>query len=210
MFWLPLKKLHHAILRNFANEQPLCSSVLTYCWINFFIPTKSMVFAEKLLEMKFRRLSQEELAEMETEFVRFLAANTVTGEDWEKLKEQNPEKAEQLIALFSDIVFEKIINDIKYLEFKTPSDIKTFYCQEEKIHMIGLRIDGNSSIDFTQNQSPEQMLSLLQLSEAKLQMYQGEKAYKKDRAQELFDMMQNGALISKDGQLYKTLAQLRG
>lgn len=160
--------------------------------------------------MKFRRLTQDELKEMEVEFIRFLAANTVTGADWEKLKKDQPERAEQLIELFSDIVFEKIIGDVRYLEFKTPSDIKTFRCEAEKIYMIGLRINGESSIDFTQDQSPEQMMSLLKLAQAKLQMYQGEKAYSKERAIELFEMMQNGALISKDGKLYKTLAQLKG
>ena len=61
--------------------------------------------------MKFRRLTNEELQELEKEFVQFLVSNTVTADDWEKIKEDNPERAEGLIEIFSDIVFEKVISD---------------------------------------------------------------------------------------------------
>ena len=160
--------------------------------------------------MKFRRLDKEELKEMEAEFVRFLASNTITGEDWEKLKKNKPEQAEGLIDIFSDIVFEKILKKVKYLEIKTPVDLRTFHCEAEKIQMIGLRINGESNLDFTQNQNPDQMMALLKDSNAKLQLYKGEKVYKKEREVELFEMMeQQGALISKDGQLFKTLSQIK-
>ena len=160
--------------------------------------------------MKFRRLDKEELQEMEPEFIRFLAANTITGDDWEKLKVENLEKAEGLIDIFSDIVFENILKKIEYLEIKTPNDLRTFHCEAEKIKMIGLKINGESSVDFTKNQDPTQIMSLLRLSNAKLQLYKGEKSYAKEREVELFELMeQQGALISKDGHLYKTLAQLQ-
>lgn len=159
--------------------------------------------------MKFRRLNAEELKELETEFIRFLASNTVTGDDWEKLKKENPQNANKLIELFSDIVFEKILKDVQYLEFKSPSDLKTFHCGTDKIKLLGLRIEGESTIDFTKNQAPAEMLQLLQASKAKLQLYEGEKAYSKERALELFGMMENGALISKDGNLYKMLNGLK-
>ena len=35
--------------------------------------------------MKFRRLTLAELQELESEFIQFLAANTVTGPDWQNL-----------------------------------------------------------------------------------------------------------------------------
>ncbi|MEL7221363.1 MAG: DUF6495 family protein, partial [Bacteroidota bacterium] len=82
--------------------------------------------------MKFRRLTLEELNELEQDFVQFLVANTVTGPDWERIKTEQPDKAESLIELFSDIVFEKIIKGVRYLEFKTMDDIKTFQCLEDK------------------------------------------------------------------------------
>ena len=158
--------------------------------------------------MKYRRLTKEELQELEREFVRFLASNSITAPEWEKLKIEEPEKADGLIDIFSDIVFEQTLKKVRYLELKMPKDLRTFYCLEHKIHMIGILIDGDSTLDFTQNLSPEQMTAQLQLSGAQLKLYQGEKTYQKDREQELFELMQMGALISKDGGMYKTLMQL--
>lgn len=159
--------------------------------------------------MKYRRLSASELQDLETEFVQFLVANTVTSDDWVKLKEEEPEKAEQLIDLFSDIVFEKVIAGIEYLEVKSPKDLKTFHCQEDKIILLGLRVNGESQLDFTKSPDPQQMMQMLQLSGAKLQLYSAEKAYQPNRNEELFRMMQAGALISKDGFLYKTLEDMK-
>ncbi len=159
--------------------------------------------------MKYRRLNTEELKEMEPEFVRFLVANTVTGEDWEKIKTENPERAEQLIELFSDIVFDKILTKAEFMQFKSKNDIKTFHCLPDKIKMMGVFVEGNTSLDFTQNFAPEQMMSLLQLSNANLKLYSAEKSYAKERNQELFKMLESGCLISK-GELYKLLENLKG
>jgi hypothetical protein len=158
--------------------------------------------------MKYRRLDKEELQEMETEFVRFLVANTVTGDDWIKIKAEDPERAEKLIELFSDIVFDKILSKAEYMEFKSKNDIKTFHCLPEKIKLLGIFVEGETQLDFTQNYGPEQMLSLLQLSKANLKMYAAEKSYTKERNLELFNMLEGGCRISK-GALYQLLENLK-
>ena len=52
------------------------------------------------------------------------------------------------------------------------------------------------------------MIQQLQSSAAELQIYRAEKAYAKSREQELFDMMENGCLISK-GEMYQLLDALK-
>jgi len=42
--------------------------------------------------MRFRRLTTEELEQLEEDFVHFLAASQITAKDWEKLKEKNEAK----------------------------------------------------------------------------------------------------------------------
>lgn len=160
--------------------------------------------------MKYRRLDADELAELEQEFIQFLAANTITGSEWEKIKQETPAKAEQLIELFSDLVFDKTLSNIRYLEFKTSRDIKTFHCLPDKMILNGLRILGDTSLDFTQESDPQQMLQLLQLSGARLQLYTAEKTYTASREQELFELMEKGALISRDGALFKALEAAKG
>lgn len=159
--------------------------------------------------MKYRKLSIDELEELETEFIRFLAANTVTGDDWVKIKEEDPAKAEGLIEIFSDLVFEKIIEGIDYMEVKMPKDYKTFYCGKERIYLLGLQIEGETEFDFTKNREPAKMMEQIQSSGARLQLYSAEKAYKPNRDLELFRMMEGGARISKDGEMYKLLSNLK-
>lgn len=157
------------------------------------------------MPMKFRRLSKEELQDLEQEFVQFLVANTITGEDWVKLKEEEPAKAEGLVELFSDIVFEKVVKNVQYLEFRTPDDIKTFHCLDDKIIMNGLRMEGEAEIDLTTDLPPAEMFQKLQQSDVKLQIYTAEKGYVPDREAELFRMLEGGAKISREGQLFQAI-----
>jgi hypothetical protein len=162
----------------------------------------------KNINMKYRILSIDELQELEKEFITFLSAQSITSDLWEEMKAKQADRAQLLIEQFSDIVFEKVISNIEYLEQKSKREIRLFHCLPEKIKMLGLVIQGDTQLDFTQNMSPEQMMQHLQLSGAGLKMYQGERAYKKQREIELFELMEQGALISKDGALYKTLESL--
>lgn len=159
--------------------------------------------------MKYRRLSKEELLELESEFVRFLASHSITSDEWVKLKENEPDKVNGLIDIFSDLIFEQTLKKVQYLEQRTAKDYRTFHCLEDKIEMIGILIDGPSQLDFTQQEvSPQEMMMQLQRSNARLKMYQGEKQYQKAREEELFELMENGAMISKDGAMFKTLTSL--
>jgi hypothetical protein len=159
--------------------------------------------------MKYRRLTIDELKELEQEFVRFLAANTVTSEDWQKIKTVTPQKAENLIEIFSDIVFEKTISRISHLEHRSPQDLKLFECLDDKIKLIGIKVVGVEQVDFTKNQSPTEMLQIFRTApQGSIKMYSAEKNYQNnDRSKELFSMMQNGCLISK-GELYTTVSEM--
>ena len=157
--------------------------------------------------MKYRRLDAEELAAVEKEFVNFLVSHTITSEDWVKIKAESPEKAESLIEIFSDIVFDKVLKKVEFLEHKTSNDIKVFRCLTDKIELVGLQVEGESDLDFRKNMTPDQMISALQQSDAKLQIYQAEKSYTKAREIEVFNMMESGCLIAQ-GDLYRTLVDL--
>ncbi len=159
--------------------------------------------------MKYRRLTIEELEELEQDFIRFLASNSIIGDDWVKMKEKSPNKSNDLIDVFSDLIFERTLRKIEHLEFKTPNDMKLFHCLEDKIVMMGLFIEGHSTLDFTKPTTPNKMLQQLKNSSAQLKLYQAEKQFSRQRELELFEMMENGCLISK-GELFHTLQQLKG
>ena len=50
--------------------------------------------------MKYRILSKEELEPLKDDFIKFLSANTITGEDWVKIKAEKPEEANTLWVCF--------------------------------------------------------------------------------------------------------------
>lgn len=160
--------------------------------------------------MKYRRLRQEELKDLQPDFVAFLASNTITADDWEKIKKDTPDKADELIGMFSDIIFDKVLQNASYLEYKTVNDIKTFHFLADKIVMNGLFVEGNIEFDFKKEMGPEQMMSELKSSGAKLKLYTAEKQYKIGKQEEAFKMIENGALISKDGAIFKLLEGLKG
>lgn len=159
--------------------------------------------------MKYRRLTIDELEELQQDFVRFLASNSITGDDWAKMKVSNSDKSNEFIDIFSDLIFERTLKKVEHLEFKTTKDLKLFHCLEDKIVMMGLFVEGNSSLDFTKPTDPAKMLEQLKNSSAQLKLYQAEKQFSKQREMELFEMMENGCMISK-GELFHTLQQLRG
>ena len=66
--------------------------------------------------MKYRRLSKEQFEELHKEFINFLATQSLTAEEWSKLKLEKPELASKEMDIFSDLVWESVLSKVKYLE----------------------------------------------------------------------------------------------
>jgi hypothetical protein len=143
--------------------------------------------------MQYKRLTTEELTALEKEFIQFLSANTVTKLDWEKLIHDNSEKVEELIELFSDIVWDKTLENIKYLEFCSEKDLKTFYCGQDNIVLRGLTIESEKGSFLTQSLAELQTLNTSK--EVQLSFISSEKDYQTNRNFEMFNMIQNGCTI---------------
>lgn len=158
--------------------------------------------------MKFRLLTLEELAELEADFIKFLAANGIPAESWEKYKAEQHPKVQELMGSFSDMVFQQVLEKVEYLEFKSPNEIQCFFCEAERISLLGIKTAEPSEIDFTADANWEELMQQARQNGTRLQLYRAQKGYNKERVLELFDMMEGGAKISKDGMLYKTLEGL--
>ena len=77
--------------------------------------------------MKYRSLSTKELEPLKDDFIKFLSANTITGEDWINIKSNKPNEASTLVEVFSDIVWEKSLEKIKSLEKNSYQDSNNFF-----------------------------------------------------------------------------------
>ncbi len=158
-----------------------------------------------MTQPKYRLLTKEELVQFEKEFIDYLVVNGITGEDWAKLKETNPDKAEQITNLFSDVVFEKILRSIQFLSYIGKKEIMTFQCLKDEIVLVGIRIskehEGYEEIDFTNTEMREKYLVAPPKG---VKVFTQTKKYNKIREMELFQMTENGALID-EGNLFRTL-----
>ncbi|CAA6824619.1 MAG: Unknown protein [uncultured Aureispira sp.] len=156
--------------------------------------------------MRFRRLTNEELETLEEDFVQFLAASHITAKEWVALKENNQDKVEELIGLFSDIVLEKVFSKMDCLQHRTKDTIRVFYCQEEKISMTGLQISDPSK-DLT---NPEDLAVLADPSSLKgsVKVFQIEKAYVQERADEVFSMLYKDGCQPASKSMFDALAKM--
>jgi len=150
---------------------------------------------------EYRLLSLEELQEMENEFVNYLVVNGIAAEDWQQMKIEEPAKAERLIELFSDMVFETIMRNVQFLEYREKKELITFQCLGDKLVLVGMKAEGDSEADFT---SQEYIKKAMVSPPDGLKVYTSEKKYQKKREIELFEMTQRGCFIT-EGNLFKTL-----
>ncbi len=148
---------------------------------------------------KYRLLNQEELEELQTHFVKYLVLNGITGQDWEKLKEESPKEATKIMDLFSDVVFEKVLRKIDFIERIEKKAIYCFQCLENEMVLIGIKTE-DENIDFNESLPAEEDYQ-------KLNIFTKTKNYSKDRQREIFEMLENGCSIS-EGKLFIQLCTL--
>lgn len=146
-------------------------------------------------------LTLEELESMEKEFVDFLVLNGIPGDDWVKLKTNNPEKADGICEAFSDVVFTKILKSCRYVEKHTPKHVVSIFCDENKMFLLGIEAPDEISIDFT---NPNDFNILKNQPPVGLQRIKSEKEYSKEREVEIWEMLNNGFFVS-DPKLYMSL-----
>ncbi len=150
---------------------------------------------------KYRTLKRDELNILEKDFVQFLVTNGIMANDWELLKIEEPEKAESLIEMFSDIVFEKALSKIEFLSKTEPSAVICIQFLPESFKIRGLITDENSSIDFTQKEAIQNAI----LNPPKgLKIVGHEKPYEQSKNQDIFAFMQQGFEID-NGKFYHVL-----
>ncbi|HEY0029459.1 MAG TPA: DUF6495 family protein [Bacteroidia bacterium] len=154
--------------------------------------------------MKYKQLNTGELAALEKEFIHFLSSAQITGQDWIKMKKEESDKAEELIAVFSDMVYEKVMSKINYLEYRDAKSLTVFKCGEEEIEMVGLRVKADNPLDLTAANVFEQWNE----SESNaVEVIKSEKKYKEDRGLEVFGLLESGCLIT-DNRLFELISSM--
>jgi len=149
--------------------------------------------------MKYERLTQEQLKEMHQEFINFLASQSITNEEWEEIKTKKPQVAEDELDVFSDLVWEGVLNNVNYLEHFSPQQLFLFEFTDQHIDLIGIKIE-NEAVDINTKQGFQWLRDSL-LNED-VHIYTSRKALSEDRNKDIFALIKQGAHITK-GKLYQ-------
>lgn len=144
--------------------------------------------------MKYRILSDEELTHFEEDLKAFLIVNGVHAEEWAELNKTNPQKAVELVELFSDNVLQKVYEKIKFVEHRSEKSCLVFKMNEKEIQLISI----NSSSDSADLSTPESIHSALQNNADSLTFFQSKKSYSKNREMEIHEMLEQGCVPSSE------------
>ncbi len=151
---------------------------------------------------KYRLLTQDELAGLEKEFIDFLVVNGITAEDWGKIKANEPGNTAKIIESFSDVVFEKILRGVKFLEIYETKSVRSFKLDADEITMITMEAS-NEEADF---RNPDYIAKAMSKPPEDLLIYSTQKPYATIRELEIFKMIQSGCFIS-NGKIHSALEE---
>lgn len=153
--------------------------------------------------MKYARLTKEQFEELHPEFISFLATQSIDKAEWDNIKANKPEVAEQELDVFSDLIWEGVLTRATHLEYFSKNHVFLFHCKADQIETLVLKsID--SSIDFLTNEGLHWLGDHLFTDQ--ISMQQGAKKYA-DRNTDLFALIQQGAILS-DGKLYDQIISI--
>lgn len=138
--------------------------------------------------LKYRLLTNEELHELEEEFKHFLIINQIYDDEWKLLNQKKSEKVKELIVLFSNLVIEKALKKIVFLEIITNNGINAFYCKENEMELIGISTE-NKQFDFTLVKESSD------IKNQSLSIFKTSKPYVKTREIEVFNLINSGCSI---------------
>ena len=151
--------------------------------------------------MKYTRLTKEQFEELHPEFINFLATQSIDKAEWDKLKSEQPQVAEQELDVFSDLIWEGVLSRAAFLEHFSKNHIFLFQCFETYVQSIILK----SLVPETDFLTKEglQWLSDNMFTET-IEIKVGKKEFTEERNTSIFGLIQQGAFLS-DGKLYQQI-----
>ena len=151
--------------------------------------------------MKYARLTKEQFEELHPEFINFLAAQSIDKAEWDQIKLNQPEAAEQELDVFSDLIWEGVLTRAEYLEHFSKNHIFLFRCFDKHIKSIILK-SVEPEVDFLTKDGLQWMSD--NMFTDNIEMKIGSKDYSQDKNSAIFELIQQGAFLS-DGKFFQQI-----
>ncbi|PIB27830.1 DUF6495 family protein [Maribacter sp. 4G9] len=149
--------------------------------------------------MKYTRLTKEQLEELHPEFINFLATQSIDKTEWDDIKQNRPEVAEEELDIFSDLVWEGVLTKIAFLENISDQEMNLFHLTDKEMKLIAVKVL-NPEIDLTTKMGFDWFRKNWQSDF--VDYMTASKAYTDDPNQDKFELIKQGAVITK-GELYQ-------
>ena len=154
--------------------------------------------------MKYSLLTKEQFEELHQEFINFLATQTITKQEWDTIKEKQPEVAKQEMEIFSDLVWEGVLQKAAYLENHSPDQLFLFKIEASEMRLIVVKVSENK-IDLTTKEGLAWLQENIKSDEVAL--FTASKGYSEDKNLDIFKLIQQGAIIT-EGILFEAFQKI--
>jgi hypothetical protein len=154
--------------------------------------------------MKYARLTKEQLEELHPEFITFLATQSIDKIEWDDIKKNRPNVAEQEIDIFSDMIWEKALANVSHIDHFSKNYIFLFKCYQNEVLSFVIKTN-NPQIDFVSADGINWLSENLFSDE--VEITRGKKDLSENRNESLFEIIKQGGIISK-GELFTKLDSL--
>lgn len=154
--------------------------------------------------MKYARLTKEQLEELHPEFITFLATQSIDKIEWDDIKKNRPNVAEQEIDIFSDMIWEKALANVSHIDHFSKNYIFLFKCYQNEVLSFVIKTN-NPQIDFVSADGINWLSENLFSND--VEITRGKKDLSENRNESLFEIIRQGGIISK-GELFTKLDSL--
>ena len=151
--------------------------------------------------MKYTILTKEQLESLHEEFAIFLASQSIDKIEWDNIKKNKPELVSKEIEMFSDMIWEKVLKNVKFLEHFTPNHIFLIETIPSIFNSIIISTS-NKNINFCTKDGLDWLEKNWNSDEIIFKT--GKKNIGIDFNEEIFELIKKGANITK-GELYNKI-----
>ena len=151
--------------------------------------------------MKYARLSKEQFESLHEEFALFLATQSIDKKQWDQIKTENLTLTDELLDLFSDMVWDQSLDKITYLENRSDHHLFLFKCLDKRIDLILIQLESNCP---SLREKDYKRWLAEHLTDPQVSIYESSRTFNEDFKKEKFKLMEQGALVT-DGATFEDL-----
>lgn len=159
------------------------------------------------MSTRFERLTTKEFELLEDSFVQFLVVQGIDASSWVKLKEENPEKMNQLLDQFSEYVHLSTLVSCRFISKFSENILITSQISKDKISTFQLTL---TESDLEKIDSEESLLEALSNQTVDCSQLSFEATIiDRNREDHIYKLLKTSGYKIDKGRLYKMLAMIQ-